>query len=53
LNRAIRDLAADAELRIRLGIAGQALVREQFSTQRMVDSIYNLYLRLVATRQLA
>ncbi len=47
LAQAIRQLASNPELRRKLGGAGQALVREQFPTQRMVDSIHELYQRLV------
>ena len=46
LTRSICELAANPELRVKLGAAGQTLVCEQFSTQRMVDQIYSLYLRL-------
>lgn len=51
LTRAIRELAADAGLRARLGKAGQALVRDQFPTQKMVDAIYGLYCRLMKERK--
>ena len=51
LTRTIRELACSAELRARLGVTGQTLVREQFPTQRMVDQIYGLYLRLAAERK--
>jgi glycosyltransferase involved in cell wall biosynthesis len=47
LARAILELAAQPELRHRLGAAGQSLVRDQFSTQRMVDEIHALYLTLM------
>jgi glycosyltransferase involved in cell wall biosynthesis len=46
LARRISELAANPTLRSRLGATGQALVREQFPTQRMVDEIFALYLRL-------
>lgn len=49
LAQAIRQLASNPELRRKLGGAGQALVREQFPTQRMVDSIHELYQRLLKT----
>jgi glycosyltransferase involved in cell wall biosynthesis len=39
-------LAHDAGLRARLGLAGQKLVKEHFSVERMVDELYQLYLRL-------
>lgn len=50
LTQAIRELSAKTELRARLGTDGQALVREQFPTQRMVDQIHELYLRLARER---
>jgi len=53
LIRASLELARSAELRTRLGTAGQALVREQFSTQKMVADIYNLYSRLMSRRKSA
>lgn len=49
LARAIHELATNPELRRKYGSAGQALVREQFPTQRMVDSIYELYQRFTKT----
>ena len=49
LTRAICELAGNVERRARLGATGQALVREQFPTQRMVAEIYELYLRLTAS----
>jgi glycosyltransferase involved in cell wall biosynthesis len=45
-NRVIQ-LAADARLRERLGRQGQALVKELFSVEKMVDEQYQLYLRLM------
>jgi glycosyltransferase involved in cell wall biosynthesis len=39
-------LARDKALRERLGLNGQRFVRERFSVQQMVDSLYDLYLRL-------
>jgi glycosyltransferase involved in cell wall biosynthesis len=41
-------LAGDAALRDRLGRRGQQFVRENFAVEQMVDSIYNLYLKLAA-----
>ena len=40
-------LARDAALRQRLGLHGQEFVRENFAEQRMVDSIFDLYHRLL------
>src|SRR5207247_235453 len=49
-HQGIRDcllrLSRDAALRERLGRAGQELVRQNFSVDRMVDDLYDLYLRL-------
>lgn len=53
LSQSIRELAANSNLRVQLGTTGQSLVREQFSAQRMVDTIHNLYCRLMAERKLA
>jgi glycosyltransferase involved in cell wall biosynthesis len=39
-------LAQDPVLRERLGRRGQQFVRERFGVQRMVDDLYELYLRL-------
>ena len=39
-------LAQDAPLRERLGQCGQQFVQERFGVQRMVDDLYQLYLRL-------
>ena len=40
------QLARDAALRDRLGRAGQELVRRNFSVDRMLNDLYDLYLRL-------
>jgi glycosyltransferase involved in cell wall biosynthesis len=42
-------LAQDAALRERLGLTGQQFVRERFGVQKMVDDLYQLYLRLRAS----
>jgi glycosyltransferase involved in cell wall biosynthesis len=42
------QLANDAPLRERLGRRGQQFVRENFAVEKMVDAIYNLYLKLAA-----
>jgi glycosyltransferase involved in cell wall biosynthesis len=44
------QLAGDAKLRIQFGSRGQDFVRENFSVGQMVDSIYDLYLKLAAAR---
>lgn len=40
------ELAREPELRRRLGSVGREFVRGRFSAQRMVDDLYELYLRL-------
>jgi glycosyltransferase involved in cell wall biosynthesis len=44
------QLANDAPLRERLGRRGRQFVRENFAVEQMVDSLYTLYLKLVAER---
>jgi glycosyltransferase involved in cell wall biosynthesis len=46
LSDRLSRLATDAVLRERLGKTGQELVRERFSTERMVDALHTLYLKL-------
>jgi glycosyltransferase involved in cell wall biosynthesis len=48
LREKLLRLAQDASLRARLGRSGQELVRQRFGVQRMVDNLYQLYLRLSA-----
>jgi glycosyltransferase involved in cell wall biosynthesis len=43
-------LATDAPLRERLGKRGQQFVKERFSTERMVDDLHQLYLKLAQDR---
>jgi glycosyltransferase involved in cell wall biosynthesis len=45
-------LAGNENLCHRLGQAGSHFVRENFAVEKMVDSIYNLYLKLAAERGL-
>jgi glycosyltransferase involved in cell wall biosynthesis len=52
LTAGLLRLARDAELRKRFGQRGQAFVRAHFDVERMVDSIYSLYLKLAAERGL-
>jgi glycosyltransferase involved in cell wall biosynthesis len=40
------QLANDAKLREQFGSRGQQFVKENFAVEKMVDSIYNLYLKL-------
>jgi glycosyltransferase involved in cell wall biosynthesis len=46
------QLANDAPLRERLGRRGQQFVRENFAVEQMVDTIYNLYLKLAAAAKM-
>jgi glycosyltransferase involved in cell wall biosynthesis len=48
----IIQLANDAKLREQFGTRGQNFVRENFAVEKMVDGIYNLYLKLAAERGL-
>jgi glycosyltransferase involved in cell wall biosynthesis len=48
----LRQLARDPALRKKLGHAGAAFVRENFSVEKMVDDQYNVYLKLAAERGL-
>ena len=50
--RRLLELANDAALRERLGRSGTGFVRENFDVEQMVDTIYNLYLKLAAERGL-
>ena len=47
------QLANDAPLRERLGHRGQQFVRENFAVEQMVDTIYNLYLKLAAAAKMS
>ena len=44
------QLAGDSALRERFGQSGRQFVRDNFAVEKMVDSIYNLYLKLAAGR---
>ena len=48
LKNRLLQLAGDDALRKTLGKSGQDFVRENFVVEKMVDSIYNLYLKLAA-----
>jgi glycosyltransferase involved in cell wall biosynthesis len=48
LKNRLLQLAGDAVLREILGRSGQQFVRENFAVEKMVDAIYNLYLKLAA-----
>ncbi|MCX8109491.1 MAG: glycosyltransferase family 4 protein [Verrucomicrobiae bacterium] len=45
------QLAADENLRRRLGHTGRELVRRTFSVDKMVEDIYTLYVRLIAEKK--
>ena len=51
VTRRLLQLAGDAALRERLGRHGQRFVRENFPVERMVDSLYTLYLELTAAKK--
>jgi glycosyltransferase involved in cell wall biosynthesis len=53
LRRRLLELAGDARLRVRLGQRGQALVREWFPVERMVQELHQLYLELTTRAGLA
>jgi glycosyltransferase involved in cell wall biosynthesis len=46
LTEKIIQLSSDSKLRKQFGLRGQRFVRENFAVEKMVDSIYNLYLKL-------
>jgi glycosyltransferase involved in cell wall biosynthesis len=50
VTRCLLQLAGNAPLRERLGRRGQQFVGENFAVEHMVDSIYNLYLKLAAKK---
>jgi len=50
--RRLLQLAGDAPLRERLGERGREFVRENFAVEKMVDTLYYLYLKLAAERGL-
>ena len=49
VTRHLLELAGDPLLRNRLGDRGQQLVKDQFPVEKMIDQIYQLYHRLLAT----
>ena len=51
LRERIQQLAADPALRHRLGRRGQSLVRDSFSTERMVAETHQLYQRLATAHR--
>jgi glycosyltransferase involved in cell wall biosynthesis len=53
LKNRLLQLAGDAALREQFGRSGQQFVRENFAVEKMVDAIYNLYLKLAAAGKMA
>jgi len=51
LKNALLQLAADPLLREKLGQHGREFVQNNFAVEKMVQSIYNLYMKLAANRQ--
>ena len=47
----LAELAADPELRRRMGEAGSASVRERYSVERLLDDVDRLYRSLLARTQ--
>ena len=52
LKNRLLQLAGDPALREKLGQSGSDFVREHFAVEKMVDAIYNLYLKLAAAGQM-
>jgi glycosyltransferase involved in cell wall biosynthesis len=52
LTKRIVQLAGDSAIRQKFGKSGSDFVRENFAVEKMVDSIYNLYLKLAAERKI-
>ena len=50
LKNAILQLAGDPLLREKLGSRGREFVRDNFAVEKMVQGIYNLYMKLAANR---
>ncbi|GIT06115.1 MAG: hypothetical protein CM1200mP29_15260 [Verrucomicrobiota bacterium] len=48
LEESLAKLANDAPLRTALGQAGQALVKDEFTVEQLVERQYELYRRLLA-----
>jgi glycosyltransferase involved in cell wall biosynthesis len=51
VTRRLLELAQSPALRKRLGEHGQKLVREQFRVERMIDDLYDLYLKLAGAHR--
>ena len=52
LSEKITQLSNDSKLRESFGLRGRQFVKENFAVEKMVDSIYNLYLKLAAERKI-
>jgi glycosyltransferase involved in cell wall biosynthesis len=50
LLEALSMLARSVDMRVRLGNAGRAFVRERFSVERMVEDTFDIYLKLLRER---
>jgi glycosyltransferase involved in cell wall biosynthesis len=53
VTRRLLELAQSPALRKRLGEHGQKLVREQFRVERMIDDLYDLYLKLAGAHRIS
>jgi glycosyltransferase involved in cell wall biosynthesis len=51
LKNRIYSLVHDEDLRLRMGIAGRQLVKEQFSVEKMVNDLKYLYQKLALTKE--
>jgi hypothetical protein len=45
-------LAGNTKLREQFGLRGQQFVKGNFAVEKMVDSIYNLYLKFIAANKM-
>jgi hypothetical protein len=50
LTNRLLQLAGDPALCKKLGRSGTDFIRENFAVEKMVDSLYHLYLKLIAER---
>jgi glycosyltransferase involved in cell wall biosynthesis len=52
VTRRLLELAQSPALRKRMGDQGRQLVREQFKVERMIDDLYDLYLKLAGAHRI-